>query len=256
MKQARKRLTYANVMSSLAVFLVLGGGAAFAASKLAKNSVGSTQLKRNAVTAAKLKRNAVTEAKIANSAVTGAKIRAGAVTGAKIDLATLGAVPSAKSLTGYARKGFVRVDTSPEAGDVEATRAASPEVPLVSVGPFTVYGKCFLLNGGTNGQIFVRTTENGSILDSGVAAHDGSLGFLDQSTPEAGRRIVDESAGPNEAGYKGVHVTEFAAMAPSGTAIRGDAQVAVKQGNLPAGNGIYGPGDVCLFAAQATAFGG
>src|SRR5690349_17915584 len=85
MNQIRKRLTYANVMSSIAVFLVLGGGAAFAAGQLGKNSVGSKQLKKNAVTAAKIKRNAVTTAKIRNRAVTGAKI----------DLATLGTVPSA-----------------------------------------------------------------------------------------------------------------------------------------------------------------
>ena len=85
MKQLRTRLTYANVMSSLAVFLVLGGGAAFAANQLGKNSVGSKQLKKNAVTAAKIKKNAVTTAKIRNRAVTGAKI----------NLATLGTVPNA-----------------------------------------------------------------------------------------------------------------------------------------------------------------
>jgi len=50
----RKRLTYANVMSSIAVFLVLGG-AAFAATQLPKNSVGTKQLKKNAVTSAKVK---------------------------------------------------------------------------------------------------------------------------------------------------------------------------------------------------------
>jgi hypothetical protein len=61
-KQIRKRLTYANVMSSIAVFLILGGATAFAA--LGKNSVGSKQLKKNAVTAAKIKKNAVTAAKI------------------------------------------------------------------------------------------------------------------------------------------------------------------------------------------------
>jgi hypothetical protein len=72
-KQIRKRLTYANVMSSLAVFLVLGG-AAFAAAKLPKNSVGTKQLKNNAVTAAKIK----------NEAVSGAKIKAGAVDGTKL----------------------------------------------------------------------------------------------------------------------------------------------------------------------------
>jgi hypothetical protein len=83
--QIRKRLTYANVMSSIAVFLLLGGGAAFAAGKLAKNSVGSKQIKKNAVTSAKIKKNAVTTSKIKN----------GAVSGAKINLGTLGTVPNA-----------------------------------------------------------------------------------------------------------------------------------------------------------------
>ncbi len=64
MKQIKKRLTYANVMSSIAVFLVLGGGAAFAASQLGKNSVGSKQLKKNAVTSAKIKKDAVTGDKV------------------------------------------------------------------------------------------------------------------------------------------------------------------------------------------------
>jgi hypothetical protein len=83
-KQIRKRLTYANVMSSIAVFLVLGGATALAAG-LAKNSVGSKQLKKNAVTTAKIKNNAVTTSKIKNGAVTGAKVNAG----------TLGTVPNA-----------------------------------------------------------------------------------------------------------------------------------------------------------------
>src|SRR5712672_2182187 len=60
-------------MSTVAVFLVLGGGAAFAASQLAKKSVGTKQLQANAVTAAKIRKNAVTTAKIKNNAVTGAK---------------------------------------------------------------------------------------------------------------------------------------------------------------------------------------
>jgi hypothetical protein len=49
-----RRLTYANVVSTLCLFLVLGGGAAFAASELAKNSVGTEQIRRGAVTPAKL----------------------------------------------------------------------------------------------------------------------------------------------------------------------------------------------------------
>ncbi len=84
MKQLRKRLTYANVMSSIAVFLVLGGATAFAATQLAKNSVGTKQLKSNAVTTAKIKKEAVSRAKIKNSAVDAAKLADNSVTTTKL----------------------------------------------------------------------------------------------------------------------------------------------------------------------------
>ena len=44
-----KRLSYANVMATIAVFIALGGGA-YAALKVPKDSVGNKQLKNNAVT--------------------------------------------------------------------------------------------------------------------------------------------------------------------------------------------------------------
>jgi hypothetical protein len=78
-QQIRKRLTYANVMSSIAIFLILGGGAAFAAKK-----IGSHQLKANSVTTAKIKANAVTTRKIKKEAVTTAKIKNLAVTNPKL----------------------------------------------------------------------------------------------------------------------------------------------------------------------------
>lgn len=53
MRGVRTKLTYANVMSSLAVFIVLGGGA-YAATRLPKNSVGSRQIKPNAVNSSKV----------------------------------------------------------------------------------------------------------------------------------------------------------------------------------------------------------
>ena len=55
MKRPRPKLTYANVIATLALFLALGGGAAYAASQVAKNSVGTRQLRKNAVTAEKVK---------------------------------------------------------------------------------------------------------------------------------------------------------------------------------------------------------
>jgi hypothetical protein len=54
MKKIARRLTFANVVACLALFIALGG-ASYAALKLPKNSVGTKQLKKNAVTAAKVK---------------------------------------------------------------------------------------------------------------------------------------------------------------------------------------------------------
>src|SRR5690349_24668437 len=65
-------------MSSIAVFMVLGG-AAFAATQLPKNSVGSKQLKKNAVTAAKIKKDAVTGAKVKDGSLAASDFAAGQV---------------------------------------------------------------------------------------------------------------------------------------------------------------------------------
>jgi hypothetical protein len=70
----RNRLTYANVMSTIAVVLTLGGATAMAAVVLGPNSVGTKQLKKDAVTAAKIKAGAVTSGKIGAGAVGGAEL--------------------------------------------------------------------------------------------------------------------------------------------------------------------------------------
>jgi hypothetical protein len=44
----RERLTYANVMATIAVFVALGGSS-YAVTQLPRNSVGASQIKRNAV---------------------------------------------------------------------------------------------------------------------------------------------------------------------------------------------------------------
>ena len=83
MKQIRNRLTYANVMSSIAVFLILGGATAFAA------KIGTSKLKAGAVTTGKIKKEAVATSKIKNSAVTGAKVKDGSLTSADLLAGTL-----------------------------------------------------------------------------------------------------------------------------------------------------------------------
>ncbi|HWN74079.1 MAG TPA: collagen-like protein [Solirubrobacterales bacterium] len=73
MARVLNKLTYANVVATLALFVALGG-ASYAALQLPKNSVGTKQLKKSAVTAQKIAKGAVTKAKLgadAQAALTG-----------------------------------------------------------------------------------------------------------------------------------------------------------------------------------------
>jgi hypothetical protein len=54
-------------MATLAFFIAVGGASAFAATQLAKNSVGAKQLKKNAVTTAKVKNGSLRAADIGGS---------------------------------------------------------------------------------------------------------------------------------------------------------------------------------------------
>jgi hypothetical protein len=153
-KQIRKRITYANVMSSLAVFLVLGGATAVAAKK-----IGSNEIKGNSITTGKIKREAVAAAKIKKSAVTTAKIADDAVTGDKVKESSLAEVPKAATAT-FAEsaqpEAFGQINTP---GTIEA--ANSKNIVSVSHPEEGVYcvtasfsprgGQVTPIFGGTNG---------------------------------------------------------------------------------------------------------
>lgn len=79
MKQLKRHLTVANVLSAVALFMALGGAAYAAKLMLPKKSVKTQNLANGAVTNLKLRNGAVTPLKIRNGAVTGAKIAIGAV---------------------------------------------------------------------------------------------------------------------------------------------------------------------------------
>jgi hypothetical protein len=93
MRMLRSKLTYANVVATLALFMAMSGGVVWAAhrigaNQLKANSVGTVKIKRNAVTAKKIKKNAVTSAKLAEGSVTSAKLADGAVDFTKIATGT------------------------------------------------------------------------------------------------------------------------------------------------------------------------
>ena len=85
-RRLRPKLSFANVVSVLALFVALGG-ASYAATQLPEDGVGPKQLRKNAVTTAKVKKEAITAA----------KVKKGTLTGAQINVSTLGIVPAANT---------------------------------------------------------------------------------------------------------------------------------------------------------------
>lgn len=83
MRFLRGRLTYANVISTLCLFMLLGGGA-YAAAQLPKNSVGAKQIKNGAITGKKIKNGTIDASKLAPSTLATLK-------GAKGDPGSVGA---------------------------------------------------------------------------------------------------------------------------------------------------------------------
>ncbi len=89
LRQIRNRLTYANVMSTLAVFIALGG------SSYAALQVGTRDIKNNAVRSVDLRNNDVRGKDVRNGTLTGVDVKRNALGPSVIAETRLGKVPSA-----------------------------------------------------------------------------------------------------------------------------------------------------------------
>src|SRR5436190_22431342 len=69
MRKVSAKLSFANVMSVVAVFIALGG-ASYAAVNIPNNSVGSADIKKNAVKASEIANNAVRTGEVKNHSLT------------------------------------------------------------------------------------------------------------------------------------------------------------------------------------------
>jgi hypothetical protein len=132
-KQIRQRLTYANVVSTLALILVVGGATAIAA-RVPKHSVGPHQLKSNAVTTPKIKANAVTTRKIKKNAITGVKIKDKAIKSEKLDD---NAVTTAKIANSAVTGPKIDAATTPFGRILQEARGSSTKA--LPEGTLTVY---------------------------------------------------------------------------------------------------------------------
>lgn len=163
----KPKLTYANVASTLALVVALGGTGAYAAGRLAPGSVGEPQLRPGAVTAEKLRTNAVTAAKVKAGAVKQGKLANGSVTAAKIAAGSVGA-------------GSLQADavTSEKIGPDAVTGEKVLESTLSQV-PSAAKADLAALAESANPLAFARVNSDGTLdgaLSKAIAsAGDGSL---------------------------------------------------------------------------------
>jgi hypothetical protein len=124
--QNKPRLTYANIVSTLALFLALGGGAAYAASK-----VSSGDLAAGAVRTSDVFKRAITSGKLAVGAVRSNQIVDGAIGSKQLADGAIGAKQIANAAIGSKQIGAAAV--APSNLEFPVFYAASPKGGLAPV---------------------------------------------------------------------------------------------------------------------------
>lgn len=200
------RPSHTTLVAYLSLFLVLSGGAAYAAGQLGKNSVGGKQLKKNAVTTAKIKQGAVTTAKLHNGAVNGAKVADGSLSGADINLGTLGTVPSAGTVNGQALVKIFKIFSKGESN-----------VPVATIAGFTITATCEEEN--VDATLKSPATP-ASVIEAEGSGHEANI--FEYSGGKSGE--PSEVRLDGKTGGKGdiYGETTFSAAQSSGTVVSGD----------------------------------
>jgi hypothetical protein len=167
-------------MATLAVFLVVAGGGAYAAKKL--------KLKNNSVTTPKIRDGAVTGPKLADGAVSAAKLAPGAIPAAP-GLAD-GSVGTGKIADGAVTPGKTSfaLDSGRVASNPGTNQTLTP--PLVSAGGVTVSGSCAVTSPTVTANIVINGPA--PTLVSGVYYGDVVPTTLNSQAPATlGPNLVD-----------------------------------------------------------------
>jgi hypothetical protein len=194
----RPKLTYANVVASLALFIALGGAAV--AAGLPNNSVGPKQLRRGAVTTRAIKPGAVVSGKLANRSVIVGKLGPNAVTPGNIGN---GAVTSSKIAAGAVLASAIKngvITTNKLANNsVNTSKLADNSVTNAKLGPEVAP----LLGTLKSGQTLRGTFELGA--DTIVGRASVSFPFPLTNPPAAPEANILKAAGTSAAcpGLKG-----------------------------------------------------
>lgn len=196
----RSKLSYSNVIATVALFVALGGAAI--AAGLPRHSVGARQLKRGAVTSRALRKGAVTRAKLARGSVTAAKlapssvlsqtIGSGAVTAGKLAASAVTGTAIANGVVGVGKLASNAVTTSKIVnGAVTSAKLDSEIAPLLGT----------LRSGQTLRGVFNLGTE---AKDANDFISDGVSFFFPLSgTPTVNPALAADSSTANCPGVTG-----------------------------------------------------
>ena len=160
----RRRLSYANVMATLSVFMVLAGGTALAATTLTPNSVTSKTVRDNKLKSVDLKDGkAVSTDDVIDGSLTGVDLADNSLTGDDVDESTL----SVLSDHVYKKESPVAAGTTLGDGTQVISESCDPGDVLLSGGPANINANTDLLEsfpspGTTNGWT-ARVNKNGGV---------------------------------------------------------------------------------------------
>lgn len=136
MQMLLRKLTYANVVATLALFLALGGGAVWAANQIGKNAIKSKNIATNAVKTRNIAKNAVKSSKIAANGVKNKDIAKNAVTRSKLKAGTLAGLQvadaQATNVPGFTTEATGAGTSVPLAGTAAFTPAAGKSYELLA----------------------------------------------------------------------------------------------------------------------------
>jgi hypothetical protein len=236
-RDAKRRLSFANVTAALALFVALGGSSYAAirvdSEQIVNNSVSSKDLLNNDLRGRDIRKDTIRGTDIRDRDLQGRDVRDDTIAGADIKESSLAVVPhaqDAQTLAGKPASAFLGSGQLVKTGLVELAHGETKTI--ASTGPFTWNAACSDDGGGnTRLTITAESTEAAT-----VAADFGAGG--QPAAPGAPATVFDQSA----AGPLYTIGFPLSAIAPSGAAPVGLAFIGIQVAGADCvANGMFTP---------------
>lgn len=206
MSKFRAHLTYANVMSSMAFFLALGGGTAFAVTAIDDNSVEGRHIVDGAIKGVDLGANVVSPGKVANS-LTGVDISDGSLTASDLGAGSVG-TPQLQDLSvnGAKLANLAVTQGKLAPGAVTTDKLGLKAVDKLATGDDSVAAEEIVTGSVGASEIGTQQVTGSEIRSSAVTATDIALDAVGAG------EIASSAVGASEIASSGVNGDELGGL--------------------------------------------